>query len=235
MFSVTKLWELMSGNDELGPALSFLARAGRRFGGNTHTHEHLQEVCIDGVPTLEVYYQGAGTVRYRRPSPDTGGCGMEFMTSCLDPEWAPVAYDPGQDTLLSPALLHHDGSHAALPNKVVHWLRGVPMPRLVTIKTNHEPTARFRELRETTSGWLEVTFEQQGALWYRRGDRTSIGFEQGPLPGAPALPLGHSESMKSLTGPRGGVLPNQVTTWLLGTALSQIASFPPRPAASPED
>ena len=93
-FSVTKFWELLAGSPELAPALPTVARTSRRFRGNTPTHEHLQEVLCDGVPTLEVCYQGTDTLRYCRPAVDTGGCGAEFVTSCVDPRWAPIVFDP---------------------------------------------------------------------------------------------------------------------------------------------
>ena len=49
------------------------------------------------------------------------------------------------------------------------------------------------------------------------------------------MPLGYSEARKAFTGPRGGVLPNPVCSWLLGKALAQVAGFPARPPDGPPE
>ena len=83
-------------------------------------YQDLQECCLmDGELELHVVYADYGRFVYRA-CPD-GNLGFERVQA--GPE-EPLIYSEAEKTLLSPLLSERLGKPAALPNKVVAWLRG---------------------------------------------------------------------------------------------------------------
>ena len=119
-------------------------------------------------------------------------------------------------------MLLEDHVRVVLPNKVVSWLRGEAMQRLVTLKHYKNKTEHYEGLRETLGGWLEVRYSAKGVYRYRRAGDGNVGLEEAG--GGPPQPLFFSELAKTLISPEGHLVPNRVVEWLQGKGLSLLVA-----------
>ena len=224
MFSVVRLWQWVArgrtgrtGEDALLRANNHTAGC-PRYLGRTPSYIEFGEVMFpedekDGGPQLMVRYQEYDDAIYRW----FGSKAQEKRPEMPDADWATLVWDPMLATFCSPSMLRADGRRRPLPNKVVAWLRGRCISKLVSIKHHMDVTPPYISMRED-NGRLAVAYQDHGTLFYRRCPDGGLGKEikAGGKEEEEKI-LSYSESKKTLLSQfiSGWPLPRKVVTWLM--------------------
>ena len=243
-YSVVKLWEWLSGSDELMTAVRYLGCATTEYTGMTPTYTNFKQAEVDdGTLELHVYYQAIGLVRYRRPEVSKqlphGQYLLQKVRDSGEAEWCNVRYDHCQETYVWNIFQVPDINDvmmpAALPKKIQRWLRGTCAVALINYKRCGGPTMVHDALQEKLDGSLHVLYKAHGWYCYTRCPKGGLGFEEKVENEKGALVLGtkpvfYSEKPgeKTLFSPRHSeeALPNTVTEWLMtGKSLFQLVSI----------
>ena len=229
MFAVASLWSWLTGNAVLHKA-NLHTSALPHYQGRTPSYielgetEPLDDDSGSGITWLKVRYEDYDDSFYR-----WRGCRAEELRSGIPgSKWEALVWDTVLATFCSPSMLHRNGNHRPLPNKVVAWLRGRPINKLVSIKNKIAETAMCTTLREEVDellgekhSWLLVKyFELDRHVAYRRSAEGGLGYEIFQMKGEKASTtrhVGYSESRKTLISQAlsGWPLPSKVVTWLL--------------------
>ena len=230
MFAIARLWTWLTGNDMLQKANLHMSDL-PKFEGRTPSYvelsetEPLEDGSGSGITWLKVRYEDYDDSFYR-----WNGCRAEELRSGIRGSiWEALVWDTVLATFCSPSILQRNGHHCPLPNKVVAWLRGHPINKLVSIKYSRAETARalYTMLREEVDEllgekhtWLLVKyFEHDGHVAYRRSTDGGLGYEifQRKGEASTSRHVGYSESRKTLLSHAlsGWSLPPKVVTWLL--------------------